>query len=660
MNNFLQFNLEDNDPSEKQDLQLISLKKEVNKSLYELARISDKSATRFRSSKVRLTMKMKGIFDGFLGIQKPDGMQNSLAKQLLREKINREKNALRSEFERPIKIYKSELDCLQNDLLDEDKLKRREHLYAKRGNAEHKLDLLPLVELEENSKRLITELDELNQKRSMLLKKIGMLPTKHFDDGKYGYWVLASLLYIGEIAINYSAIVNIGEISNLFASLLAIVFSALISITAFKTAMNWQHGKKWNGVFFGLSGLFLCGIIIALRINMNVFLTLLLPVFYLFSLALSFNKAIHFDYFTTERRIKKIKNKLIKLKTKTTHLQNLDHWRKTKESTEFEGKSGTVSDVLLQKWQLHANVYERFLTQSMDMAAQQEARLDSLYKEACLTYNRTYLITSKLLFRKTQNFKFVEDIQPSQNSNEGFVFRSIKASPEKNILSLILLLIVSGCSKPDFHDVTVLVDQTHNHQSKPEELSQFVFNEILSLEEGVPKDAIHLTVSTIGDLSKQKEKKVGLSKGDPWFLAKDADRKQEITIFTSMVDSLLQQVITSENTFELSFIHQNIATHLNRMAKVKSKSSRTLIVFSDLLLHTPALSFYNNKDVLKSREKLANQLLEIKELEDCTGIIIYLVHLPDRSTDNLFSMALDFWTWFYENKGAQVIYKPGV
>ncbi|MEM9681353.1 MAG: hypothetical protein AAF901_13605, partial [Bacteroidota bacterium] len=483
-----------------------------------------------------------------------------------------------------------------------------------------------------------------------------------FYDSRSGYWLAAFFIYTGEIAVNYSAIVNIGEIGNLFAMLLAFAVSGLMSITAMKAGAALQSRKYIEGSLWGLAGFALCAGVMALRIEDNLILSLAVFAFYVISLLLSYAKSINFDWFQINRQIKKISKKLAKVRTQATRLESENELTKTIIHTEHEGQTGTYSMSAKRNLQNQIDEYTALLLKLDSLHQQYAKSIESLFIQGCLCYDQGYCNMAKLLFRKidleafnTQKLSLLpSSTKVSQNGQHQ------SSSTIVTIIVIALSTFLASCSQPQTYDVTVLIDQTHEHQISPNDFSDYIFDEVIQLKEKNIRNPVQIAVSTIGETSKQPIKKLLLPDGGSWITRRDAIRKQEIEDFRKKVAQLIQDVMKASDSLAYSFVYDNTKACIERSSALPQETNRSLLILSDLLLHTPDLSFYRHPKLLEDWTHLDSLLTKTNPLPSCEGLNIQLLYMPDRNTDASFSKSLDFFTQLYERHQAKVTYVPSI
>jgi hypothetical protein len=627
--------------------------------LEQLSVYCEKLETRYARYSKR--MYLKGRREAFIRVFDTKSHPGSHTKQLHRLQGISALDTVKAEIQKTRSELELAKTFAERDKNDEQWLQTLEQYEKDLAFAEADLDKIPLITLYEKSRKLEQKLKRYEAKYNTLLKGrySNIIPTRYLYDHPAGYWSICAFIYGAEIVVNYSAVVNLGEISNSMALLLAFAISGLMSITAMVSGSNLKKGKRWSGILWGLAGVLLCLGVMVLRLDKNVVLTFAVFVFFGISLLLSYAKAINFDLFQAERKISKLKVKLARALTQNAKIETADHLQRTEIRTQYQGSTGTLSMIWNRTLQQQIDEYNKQIQQLDILEKQYEKRLNSLFEEGCQNYNRGYILMSRALFRKVRP-NIPGETVPSLSTVNKEENKSGNGQAGLQIAKTVILCIVGSllfsCTPAEVHEVTILIDQTHEHQIEASRLSDYVFDQVLQIDESGMRDEIRLTVSAIGETSKQPAKLLKLPEGDPWVSRKDVERRKQIHDFTSSADSLIHEVMSTKDSLVFSFIHENIALHLNRLAALPGDANRHVIVLSDMLIHTPDLSVYRSPQLLDDVQELETRLIEFSPLPACDNIEIYIAYFPDRYTDALFSKSLNFFTGLYNKHGARTTY----
>ena len=223
------------------------------------------------------------------------------------------------------------------------------------------------------------------------------------------------------------------------------------------------------------------------------------------------------------------------------------------------------------------------------------------------------------------------------------------------IVAAIAIVAVYAANKQPQQTITeisVLGDITEKYfyKPKPEELLP-VF--------GLDKDkwnGAKFRNSNISDVDFNQVMLVTLEPANKW-LSNEFERDEAINHFNLEVEKNIAQ--TNEDTLgrEHTSAYLPIARELNRLSQSKS-NRKILIVYSDLMEHENALSFYRQSK-LDSLQKYPGVLFENFEkqitLNDLNGIEVFLVYQPVNITDSeRFRMVSGFYKNLLESKGATI------
>lgn len=513
--------------------------------------------------------------------------------------------------------------------------------------------LLPLIALKSELTQIEREIEQVEKKYNNLLhERGGIRPEKHFYDNPAGYWIASILLYSAEVSVNNTAMVEIGEISNGMAFLMAIAISGLMSIASLRAGTLLQSGKFIQGALWTLTGLALAFGVMTLRLDKSIVLTLAVFVFYGFSMLLSYSKAADSALFHSEKVLKKLERRRAVIQTKIGIQEHALLLQKVEITTTYEGETGTFT--------MQARDFlTRQIEESLMMAKHIESinshmknRINNLYTEGVINYDRAYHSISRWIpWHKRATPTSYNGKQASANGKT-----------VSNVATFLLLGVLSvflwGCNPAVPQDVAVIIDQTANAQNtEVSKLSEYIFKKVLP--ESIEGE-VSLTVSTIGETSKQRIHGINLEPAGSWITRLEVERQKDVKSFSVATDSLLNLVLATKDSLGYSFVHENIAALLAELKPTEKEVHRVAVVVSDMIMNTPDLSFYRNPELLDDFEDLGHRLEERAPLPEIGDLNLRIIYLPIKSTDALFSKSLKFWTWFYERHGARVTYIPGL
>ncbi len=222
------------------------------------------------------------------------------------------------------------------------------------------------------------------------------------------------------------------------------------------------------------------------------------------------------------------------------------------------------------------------------------------------------------------------------------------------LLSIAVLFI--GCATTNQSITThtvVLMDVTDKFLSRP------VASDILKLYrfDGNRYNGGIFQFSDLTKVSFNATEEVKVAKVNQW-LSNQFQRDKEISTFENSVTDTIAQAESAPAGENNSSIYYPVATALNELVQSNADKKYALI-YSDLMEHTPELSFYSKNTLkeVKEEPEVIRALLESQmQLQSLQGITIYLLYEPTNSLqDEEFKIVSAFYKDFFESKGATVI-----
>ncbi len=227
------------------------------------------------------------------------------------------------------------------------------------------------------------------------------------------------------------------------------------------------------------------------------------------------------------------------------------------------------------------------------------------------------------------------------------------------LLSIAILFI--GCTTTNQSVTThtvVLMDVTDKFLSRP------VASDILQLY-GFDKNQYNGGIFQLSDLTKVSfnvTQEVKVAKVNQW-LSNQFQRDKEISTFENSVTDTIAQAELAPTGENNSSIYYPVAVALNELSQ-SNADKKYLLVFSDMMEHTPELSFYSKNTLKEVKEKpeAIRALLDSQvQLQSLSGITIYLLYEPTNSLqDEEFKIVSKFYSDFFESHGATVIIAPNL
>lgn len=166
---------------------------------------------------------------------------------------------------------------------------------------------------------------------------------------------------------------------------------------------------------------------------------------------------------------------------------------------------------------------------------------------------------------------------------------------------------------------------------------------------------------TINEVSYNKVTEADLSPENIW-LSNELDRKKKIEKFRNEVFAPFAQK-RNTGTKSHSSVYLPIARELRHLSESNS-TVKKLLIYSDLLEHTPDLSFYNESILsllLSHPDTIAMALDQKFSLPSLIGIEVHLIYQPGNVvSDRRFRIVSEFYEKLLERKGAKVIIEAGI
>jgi hypothetical protein len=226
------------------------------------------------------------------------------------------------------------------------------------------------------------------------------------------------------------------------------------------------------------------------------------------------------------------------------------------------------------------------------------------------------------------------------------------------LLSIAVFLIGCTTNQSSTTQTIVLMDVTDKFLSRP------VATDILNLY-GFNQNIYNGGIFQLSDLTKvsfNTTQEVKVAKVNQW-LSNQFQRQKEIDTFSTGISTIISQAELTPTGENNSAIYFPVANALNELAQSKADKKYALI-YSDMMEHTPELSFYSKNTLKEVKEKpeTIRALLESQvQLQSLQGITIYLLYEPTNSLqDEEFKIVSKFYSDFFESKEATVIIAPNL
>ncbi len=226
------------------------------------------------------------------------------------------------------------------------------------------------------------------------------------------------------------------------------------------------------------------------------------------------------------------------------------------------------------------------------------------------------------------------------------------------LLSLAVLLLGCTANPSTTTHILVLGDKTDKFLSRPvakDILNLYGFDQ--NMNNGGVFQLSDLTKVSFNKIQEVKIEKVNLCLSNQFL------RGNEIDTFKSGVTDIISQAEQAPAGENNSSIYYPMAEALNELAQSNAEKKYALI-YSDLMEHTPELSYYSKKILNEMRDNpdAIRTLLEAQvKLNSLQGITIYLLYEPTNSLqDEEFKIVSKFYSDLFTSKGAVVIVTPNL
>ncbi|MEL7221491.1 MAG: hypothetical protein AAGJ93_09245, partial [Bacteroidota bacterium] len=244
---------------------------------------------------------------------------------------------------------------------------------------------------------------------------------------------------------------------------------------------------------------------------------------------------------------------------------------------------------------------------------------------------------------------------------------SVSSLNLNKVTHLILLFIMAcvgvSCTNeaPPSTEVLVLVDVTDSILYQPDQIANYINQEILDLGDNsdviVTYGAVNVTISTIGATSIQPKYTTGLAASGNLFTRVEKEQKQAIQDFQKELKTALHTVMASQQGQEKTLLHRSFCMHLPALSNADA-DRKVVLLLSDLIENSQAVSFYQYQQetdlLMQEYSQLVNRLSSDCELGDLNGIEIYASHLPKKEEDEIVVQALRFWEQYLGQQGGTI------
>ncbi|MBI4931421.1 MAG: hypothetical protein HY841_11700 [Bacteroidetes bacterium] len=221
------------------------------------------------------------------------------------------------------------------------------------------------------------------------------------------------------------------------------------------------------------------------------------------------------------------------------------------------------------------------------------------------------------------------------------------------LLASAALFMFQSCSSNYYAiDESVLIDKTDSFLASPDStVIKNLFDASSALWQGY-----RFRLLTLSDVDYNSVYEASLSPACE-YLSNVYAREDESTAFLSKIESAFAKVKSIPSGRNYSSLYLPMAKELKRLSESAARR-RILIVYSDLMENTSAISFYkaDNLQLLETNQDSVKKILESEiPLPDIKNIEVHFIYQPkDNKENELFREVSGFYKKWLENKGARV------
>ncbi len=221
------------------------------------------------------------------------------------------------------------------------------------------------------------------------------------------------------------------------------------------------------------------------------------------------------------------------------------------------------------------------------------------------------------------------------------------------LITAIAVTLIVSCTmqKPPTTEITVLFDITDTQLAQPNSDEILGLCNLQNKWNGVTFRFIDLT-----DVSYNSMSVARLEAQNEW-LSNEMERDKEIKNFKSEVSTIIANKKNDMTGKNNSSIYFPIVNELNSLSNSYAEK-KVLIIYSDLMENTEALSFYRKEDLslLKGNPIQVQEKLEkLTVINSLSGIDVWFIYQPlNNKSDQDFQTVSGFYKRLLESKGAKV------
>lgn len=218
------------------------------------------------------------------------------------------------------------------------------------------------------------------------------------------------------------------------------------------------------------------------------------------------------------------------------------------------------------------------------------------------------------------------------------------------VVGITIIFVACTPTKLSTTEIVLITDSTDTFLAKPKaDEIQKLFDSNDNWSGRIFKQ------SFISDVSINQIKEVKIEAESNWH-GNQFLRENKVKRFNQSVAEILKEAESTENGKNYSAVYYTLAQALNRLSQSKS-NIRILIAYTDLLEHTPEMSFYDEKQfalLTTKPEEITRYFEKQASLQSLAGIEVYIVYQPDLQNDKRFRVVSEYYKHLLESKNATV------
>lgn len=543
-----------------------------------------------------------------------------------------------------------------------------------------------LISINRSRDSRLRELRKLETELNDTETKLGYRPHHMAILKQIAYTIFIVLAAVCDVEVSYLNIEKLGNVPMAGSVLIASITSICLAVSAHLLGQFLKIHNVKGIIGAACSGLLFLTVVAFLGIHSNALLMIFvtLAIFVLITVISYYNtprfphlvKKYHKDRFAIsakEKELAGIEKKIAKYRSKA----------RKKEMAIIAEKEDAIEEKI--------NEYTEYLTEQYNIVVQDlqilkkewaiyAQMVDSFYKQ---TIHRYRSINEDE--RKNKNLPLVAYWKlphsvtslnlSSESEEEPLVIPQLNSGEAKNdssnwlkVIQLFIgLTFITSCEVVQPNDaprarVMTLVDITDSLSLDTEATANMMFQHIGGDTNQIMESSAFVHVKCLNDQLTNRVFFAHIDKSKGALVEVTKKRLEQQKEFRNDLQDALSK-IQFQGALSNSKLYRPICLALKELAD-SEEDIKHCFIFSNLLENTKYLSLYN---YLKNPQQLLVESDEIKaslekqcSLPNLEGIEIFVIHQPDKATDELFDVAKEFWQAYFEEKGAKVQFLTGV